>query len=202
MMNEKLHDVDDQMFNKYGSVTTTINTVPLAHHPMIDHNIEADVSTPTRPIHRESLFGMHSPPPPPLHSVHPHHAVQPYASSPYKNMSPYFRSFSPALTGKSAIASPLKSMSLLRPSTPSSAELEHGDIDEKDQITVWQAGFSIVNLFLGLCLLSYPYALSQGGLSSLAGFLFICFALCFTVCTFTNDLRCFTNFRDGTLCSF
>ena len=56
--------------------------------------------------------------------------------------------------------------------------LEDGEDD--GLISIWQAGFSVVNLFLGLCLLSYPYAFYQGGLLSLIPFGFICLALCYT----------------------
>ncbi len=90
--------------------------------------------------------------------------------------SPFFRPYSPALTCKSALASP--------PSTSMRSIRKHKHIDsnneDENKITVWQAGFTIVNLFLGLCLLSYPYALSCGSFSSLIFFVFISFALCYT----------------------
>eukprot|EP01083_Nonionella_stella_P026905 74056_1 len=87
------------------------------------------------------------------------------------NLSPYFHSFSPALTSRSAIDA----------YSPSSrCELDDLINVDSNKITSWQAGFTICNLFLGLCLLSYPYALACGSFSSLVAFIFICFALCYT----------------------
>ena len=83
--------------------------------------------------------------------------------------SPYLRAFrpaSPAITCQSALPSP---------HVKSKVE---DDVDDK--INVWQAGFTVINLFLGLCLLSYPYAIQSGSLISIIPFIFICFALCYT----------------------
>eukprot|EP00484_Ammonia_sp_Unknown_P029244 CAMPEP_0197028886 /NCGR_PEP_ID=MMETSP1384-20130603/8464_1 /TAXON_ID=29189 /ORGANISM="Ammonia sp." /LENGTH=590 /DNA_ID=CAMNT_0042457955 /DNA_START=50 /DNA_END=1822 /DNA_ORIENTATION=+ len=109
--------------------------------------------------------------------------------------SPFFRPYSPALTGRSApspapyLRHGIKEEST-EPDEPSQAD---DDDEDSDKINVWQAGFTIVNLFLGLCLLSYPYALSCGSLSSLIPFLFICFAL-----SYTGKLivRCFNALAD------
>ena len=85
-----------------------------------------------------------------------------------RGRSPYFnyQHYSPALTARS---------------TPIMGSSQVDSVDgNNDKITAWQAGFTVINLFLGLCLLSYPYALSQGSIISIIPFIFICFALCYT----------------------
>ena len=41
-------------------------------------------------------------------------------------------------------------------------------------MTTWQAGFNVVNLYVGMGLLSKPYALARGGWASLAGLFLLC----------------------------
>jgi len=56
------------------------------------------------------------------------------------------------------------------------------DFNEVQEGTVgpWGAAFSIVNVFMGLCLLSYPYALARGGFISLIVLAFTCWAMSYT----------------------
>jgi len=189
-MCDALRESLDDHHNKYGSVSADgnpLDSVPLAHRAMTGHGINTDPATPTKPQHTRFPFGLSS------SSLPRPRGSASSLSLPEMVNSPYFRPFSPALTGKSAMASPLRSQSPLKSARASDS------VADGDQITEWQAGFTIVNLFLGLCLLSYPYALSQGGLSSLICFLCICFALCFTG---KLIVRCFNALPDGVEASY
>merc|ERR1719204_1174665 len=59
-------------------------------------------------------------------------------------------------------------------------------------MSMWSAGFAIINVYLGLGLLSFPYALREGGLLSLAFLALICGFMCWTGKLL---VRCFARMR-------
>ena len=151
----------------YGSITTKINVIS-ADHSINYANVNRNDALPL--FQQSSNSTNHLPA-----------QKSPKKIQRKSPTSPYFRPFSPAISGLSALKSP-------------SYYDEYGEEeDEGDKINTFQAGFTVINLFLGLCLLSYPYALSCGSLTSLIAFIFICFALCYTG---KLIVRCFNTLSD------
>eukprot|EP01083_Nonionella_stella_P141818 437640_1 len=69
---------------------------------------------------------------------------------------------------------------------------EFNGVDESSLMSEWSAGFTIINIYLGLGLLSYPYALCEGGFIS-----FIILALFCIFMSWTGKLlvRCFIRMK-------
>eukprot|EP01083_Nonionella_stella_P117329 349498_1 len=80
---------------------------------------------------------------------------------------------SPALTARS-----------LHPNTFEPANIDGDPLDKPHKspklMGMWSAGFTIVNIYLGLALLSYPYAIYQGGLISFVLLAFVCVFMSWT----------------------
>ena len=71
-------------------------------------------------------------------------------------------------------------------------EVDEFNVDDSKLMSTWSAGFTIINMYLGLGLLSYPYALYKGGLYSFILLLLICIFM-----SWTGKLlvRCFIKMR-------
>eukprot|EP01083_Nonionella_stella_P116967 348025_1 len=87
--------------------------------------------------------------------------------------SPYFRTLSPRVH---SVQGSVESYPITTPEGVRAISAT----GSKKLVTVWGAGFSIINLFLGLGLLSFPYALAEGSFTSLAVLAMTCFLMSYT----------------------
>eukprot|EP01084_Bolivina_argentea_P171624 297350_1 len=101
----------------------------------------------------------------------------------------YFRQVLPQISTRSLEQNKLKCSSS---NDKSILPINNNETQEIQLMNMWSAGFTIVNIYVGLGLLSYPYALYQGGFISLIILAIICGFM-----SWTGKLlvRCFIRMR-------